>query len=159
MMPGQAQNQPPKPRGTHWKLIAGLIAGILLLVIVAICGFVIFIMSLLKNSDVAKQALARARSNPGVVEHLGTPIKAGWFVSGSINLHDSSGDADLTMPISGPKGKGTIHLTAHKSAGTWTFSVLQVELEGSKEKIDLLAQLNVAWAPESWLSFASTSPA
>jgi hypothetical protein len=134
----------------------GLIAGFFLLVIVGICGFVIFLFSLMKNSDVAKEALARARSNPGVVEHLGTPIKAGWFVSGSISLNNSSGDANLSVPIAGPKGKGTIYLTAHKSAGTWTYSVLQVEVKGSKAKIDLLAQPNVTWAPDPCLSFAST---
>jgi hypothetical protein len=137
-------------------LIIGLIAGFFLLAIIGACGFVIFIFSLLKNSDVAKEALARARSNPSVVEHLGTPIKVGWFVSGSINLYGGSGDANLSVPISGPKGKGTIYLSAHKSAGTWTYSVLQVEVDGSRERIDLLAQPNITWAPGLRLSFASS---
>jgi hypothetical protein len=72
-----------------------------------------------------------------VVNALGFPIKDGFFVSGKTNVSGSSGKADLTIPISGPKGKGTIYFVASKFAGEWTFSKLIVEVGKTGERIDL----------------------
>jgi len=107
--------------------------------IAAVFGILTLIMSSIKRSDVAREAMARARSNPAVVQHLGTPIEVGWLVSGSVNVSTGSGDADLALPISGPKAKGTVYVTAQKSAGAWTFTLMQAAIEGSGERIDLLA--------------------
>ena len=95
----------------------------------------------MKSSDVYKEALARAKASPAVAEALGTPIKAGYFTSGNINVSGPSGDAELSIPISGPKGQATIYLEARKSAGEWAFSLLEVEIVETKERIDLLQAL------------------
>lgn len=104
-------------------------------------GFVVVIAAIvfgaLKSSDAYKTALARAEADPRVTSALGAPIAAGFFVSGNTNVSGSSGQADLTVPISGPNGKGTIYLVASKFAGEWTFSKLIVEVEKTGEKIDL----------------------
>jgi hypothetical protein len=68
---------------------------------------------------------------------LGSPIEAGIFVMGSINVSGPSGKADLAIPISGPSGKGTIYARASKAANRWTFSQLVVEIKATKERIDL----------------------
>ena len=150
IMPAQFPVQPKSWLARKWKLLLGLLIALTVLGMAAVFGILMLIMSLLKGSDVAKGAMARARSNPAVVQHLGTPLVEGWFISGSINVSNSSGDADLTLPISGPRGKGTLFVTAHKSAGTWTYSVMQVAFEGSPERIDLLAPPSVVQAPDSW---------
>lgn len=107
-----------------------------------VAGFVVVIASIvfgaLKSSDAYKTALARAKSDPRVVEALGSPIKDGFVVSGQANVSGSSGHADLTIPISGPKGKGTIYFVASKFAGEWTFSKLVVEVAKTGERIDLV---------------------
>jgi hypothetical protein len=104
-------------------------------------GFVFFIVSIvcgaMKSSDAYKTALAKAKADPRVVNALGSPIKDGFFVSGKANVSGSSGHADLTVPISGPKGKGTIYFVASKFAGEWTFSKLIVEVGETGERIDL----------------------
>jgi len=41
------------------------------------------------------------------------------------------------IPISGPKGKGTIYVEARKSAGHWSFLKLFVEVGVDGERIDL----------------------
>ena len=153
MTPGQLYSEPPAPQKSHWKLIVGLIVGLFVLIISVIGGIFFLIFSMIGGSDVAKEALAKARANPAVVEQLGTPVKQGWFVSGSISINGGSGSADLSVPISGPKGKGTLYVTASKSAGTWTYSVLQVAIEGRSERIDLLGPSNITWVPLSELSF------
>jgi hypothetical protein len=108
-----------------------LFAAFIMLIVTIVFGMV-------KSSDVYKEALATARAHPAVVKALGSPIKAGIFVMGSINVSGSSGQADLAIPISGPNGKGTIYAVASKSAGRWTFSKLVVEIKATKERIDFI---------------------
>jgi hypothetical protein len=76
-----------------------------------------------------------------VVAALGSPIDEGWYLSGTTNVNGASGDADLSIPISGPKGKGTIYAVATKSAGEWTYSKLMVKIESTGATIDLAPEL------------------
>ncbi|HJW08556.1 MAG TPA: cytochrome c oxidase assembly factor Coa1 family protein [Holophagaceae bacterium] len=107
-------------------------------------GFVVLIMSfafgMMKQSDAYKLALARAKASPAVTEALGSPIHEGTFTSGNVNVNGPSGSAELAIPISGPKAKGTLYLEAQKSTGVWTFSKLVVEVAPSNQRIDLLAR-------------------
>jgi hypothetical protein len=91
----------------------------------------------MKQSDAYKIAVARAKADQRVTSALGTPIEEGWFLSGNTKVDGSSGNADLTIPISGPKGKGTIYAVATKFAGEWTYSKLVVKIDSSGETIDL----------------------
>jgi hypothetical protein len=45
------------------------------------------------------------------------------------------------VPISGPKGQGKIYVTAHKSAGIWSYSVMEAALEGNDQRINLLSDV------------------
>jgi hypothetical protein len=98
----------------------------------------LFVFSSLGNSEVARMAFDRAASDHAVVQRLGQPIKRGWLTSGSINTTGPGGDADLAIPIAGPKGKGELYLSAKKAVGAWTFQSLQVQVEGDSARIDLL---------------------
>lgn len=133
----------PQPQGwfsRHWKAVVGIgCLGIILLILAFAAGIIFLVMGSIRSSDVYKQALAKANANPEVVLRLGQPIQPGWMLSGSINVSGPSGDADLAIPVSGPKGKGTIYAVAKKSAGEWTFSRLEVGVEGQQGRIDLLA--------------------
>jgi hypothetical protein len=105
-------------------------------------AFIGSIFAAMKNSDVAKASLLRSQENPLVVQMLGTPIVEGWLVSGSINTSASSGlDADLVVPISGPKGHGKIYVTAHKDSGAWAYQTMQFGIEGSDQRINLLSEM------------------
>src|SRR5208337_3689705 len=136
-------NQPMKARwwSRNWKWFVpvGCFSSLLLL-----AGFLVLIVSLvfgvMKSSDVYKQALARAKASPAVLDALGTPIKEGYFTTGNISVSGPSGDAEIAIPLSGPKGNGTIYLEARKSTGEWSFSKLVVEIETSNKRIGLLAQ-------------------
>lgn len=155
----QTPVQPKSRLAKNWKLLAGLLAAIFVLGIIAVLGIFSLVMSSMKGSDPAKQALARARSNPAVVQQLGTPIEEGWFVSGAINVSSDSGDADLALPISGPMGKAVLHVTASKSAGTWTYSLMQASMQGSGEKIDLLEPSSNPAQTESQVSPSAAAAA
>jgi len=131
--------------GRNW---GKLLAAAFLCMILFVGGIITLLMGAMRGSDVAKEAVARAQVNPIVIQRLGNPISEGWFVGGSINVQPGSGDANLSVPISGPKGKGTVYVTAQKSAGTWSYNQMLAAVEGSSEKIDLLASATAA-APQS----------
>ena len=124
-------------RNWKWFVPTGCLT-ILLLIVAFIAAIFFFVFGILKSSDVYKTALARAKSDPAVIEALGEPIKEGWLIMGKTNGEGTGGQADIGIPISGPKGKGTAYAVATKTAGRWTYTTLEVEVEGRPERIDLL---------------------
>jgi hypothetical protein len=106
--------------------------------VAVVAAFISLIFGTIKSSDVYQEALAKARSNPAVVRELGEPIKPGLLLSGSINVSGDSGNADLKIPVSGPKKSGAVYAVAVKRLGKWDFSALEVEIEGETNRINLL---------------------
>ena len=98
---------------------------------------VFFAMGMLKQSDAYKTALARAQANPAVIEAIGAPISQTGTVSGNSNVNGATGEANLSVPLRGPKGKATLYVEAKKSADTWYFQSMQVKVEKTGERIDL----------------------
>ena len=98
----------------------------------------IIVFGAIKSTDSYKDAFARAKMHPAVIEAIGLPIKEGFFVSGNTNVNGASGEANLAIPISGPRGKATIYAKAAKSLGRWSYSDLVVEIHTTRERIDLL---------------------
>ena len=111
-------------------VFVGGIAGFIYLMFTLIMGF-------MKSSEPFKYAMERANANEQVQAALGTPVESGLFVAGSINTSGASGSATLAIPISGPKGEGTVYVEARKSAGTWTYATLEVRAPGQTGRIDL----------------------
>ena len=112
--------------------------GTLILFVIFVGSIGLIVFSAMKSTDVYKDALARAQVHPSVIEALGAPIKEGFLVSGNTNVNGASGEANLSIPISGPKGKGTIYVSANKSLGRWNYSGLIVEIEKTRQRVDLL---------------------
>jgi hypothetical protein len=108
-------------------LFAGFVGGVLELV-----------TTIMRSSDVYKTAVQRAENSPLVAEKIGRPFKIGWFTSGNINVSGDSGNADLSIPISGQRGSGRILVGAKKRHGKWTYQTLEVEVDGDEATIPLL---------------------
>ena len=109
-----------------------------LLFLLFVGSILVIVFSAMKSTDVYKEALTRAKANPAVIEALGSPIKDGFLLSGNTNVNGAAGESNLAIPISGPKGKGTIYVSATKSLGRWNYSGLVVEVGQTHERIDLL---------------------
>ena len=123
-------------RNWKWFVPTGCLTLMALAVaFVAIIVFVVF--GAMKSSDAYKMAVARAKADARVTSVLGTPISEGMFLSGSTNVNGASGESNLEIPISGPKGKAKIYAVATKSGGKWTYSKLTVQVEGGGDEIDL----------------------
>jgi hypothetical protein len=139
----QPLTQPATPRPNwwkrNWKWFVPLGCFTVALLFLAFVGsIVVIVFSAMKSTDVYKEALARAKKDPAVIEALGSPIKDGFLLSGNTNVNGASGESNLAIPISGPKGKGTIYVSANKSLGRWNYSGLVVEVGQTHERIDLL---------------------
>jgi cytochrome oxidase complex assembly protein 1 len=134
---------PPQPKRSWWSrnwkwfVPTGCLT-VALLFVALIMSIILIVFGAIKSTDVYKDAIARAKANPAVIEALGSPIKEGLFVSGNTNVNGASGEANLSIPISGPNGKGTIYVKAAKSLGRWNYSDLVVEIQQTGTRIDLI---------------------
>jgi Cytochrome oxidase complex assembly protein 1 len=139
----QALTQPATTRPNWWKrnwkwFVPLGCFSVALLFLVFVGSILVIVFSAMKSTDVYRNALGRAKTDPAVIEALGSPIKDGFLVSGNTNVNGASGESNLAIPISGPKGKGTIYVSANKSLGRWNYSGLVVEVGQTHERIDLL---------------------
>ena len=124
-------------RNWKWLVPTGCLT-ILFLFVAFVFSIILLVFGAMKSTDVYIDALAKAKANPEVIEALGSPIADGLFVSGNTNVNGATGEANLSIPISGPEGKGTIYVKAEKSLGRWKYSELVVEIQKSGERINLL---------------------
>lgn len=67
-------------------------------------------------------ALARAQENPAVIEAIGSPISQTGIVAGKSNVTGPTGEAKLSIPLKGPKGKATLYVEATKVSGRLVLS-------------------------------------
>ena len=109
------------------------------LVIGLAVGIIAFTFGSMKSTAVYQDAVTQAADNPEVINALGEPIETGFFLSGSINVNNDSGDANLAIPLSGSKRDGTLYVEATRISGVWSYHVLEVEVEGSSGRINLLS--------------------
>lgn len=116
----------------HWKLVVAVWLGL------SVSGAVVAFV-LMTNSDAAKLAIAAAESNAALSERLGQPMKTGWFISGKIEVTPASGHAELAIPVSGPRSRGTIYSESRKRAGVWQLDFLEFVDKKSGEHLNLLA--------------------
>jgi hypothetical protein len=117
-------------RNWKWVIPAGCLSILAL--------FAVFVFTLMRHTDVFREAVARAEANPQVRAELGEPIREGWWVSGHVRTSGSSGNAALAIPLKGSRKDGTVYAVAHKSAGRWRYDTLEVAVEGRPGRIALL---------------------
>jgi Cytochrome oxidase complex assembly protein 1 len=135
---------PPAPRKSwfsrNWKWFIPTVIGVpVLMVVVLIGGIVGLLFSMMKSSEPYQHAVSIASHDSRVTARLGTPVSPRWYVTGNIKLNNDSGNADLAIPLEGPQGRGTVHVAARKSAGTWSYERVEVEMDGAPDHINLLS--------------------
>lgn len=100
-------------------------------------GILYAISNSFTSSDVYQNAVAKAQSNSQVRDEFGDPIQPGWFTMGSLSTFGLSGDADLQIPISGPRNGGTLFASARRANGVWQYYTLAVQVNGSNRITEL----------------------
>ena len=140
-----SQYPPPGKRPIGRWIALG--CGVIVIGLIGFIAFIVFVVgAAMRSSDPYKEATRRAQSDPRVIEALGSPIKPGYFVSGSINTANDSGTCDIAVPVSGPKGKAKIYVTGTKERGRWSYSKMILTPETGAE-IDLLSEESPSTTP------------
>lgn len=124
-------------RNWKWLIPVGCGSAVVLLA-GFILSIVFFVFSVIRSTDVFREAVERAKAHPEVRAELGEPITEGWWVSGNVETSGPSGTADIAVPLEGSKKNGKVYAVGQKSAGRWTYQKLEVEIEGREQRIDLL---------------------
>jgi len=123
-------------RNWKWCVPVGCLSAL-----AAFVGIILLIMVLIlrviRGTDVYQEAVQKASTHPAVIEALGSPLEQGWFPTGNINTSGPTGEANLAIPLKGPKGKGTLYVEARRSAGQWHYHTLLLEIQATGERLDL----------------------
>ncbi|MFM9942480.1 MAG: cytochrome c oxidase assembly factor Coa1 family protein [Hyphomicrobiaceae bacterium] len=128
-----AQPPPVKRFGwVKWALLS------VLLVVSLPAGCTYWVLSSLNNIEATQMAVAEAGRHPAVIAKLGTPLTRGRFVAGSFEVRNSEGSADLAIPVSGPKGAGTLYAKATRTAGRWMLDQLRLAPDDGSSSITIL---------------------
>lgn len=136
------QSEPPRrswwSRNWGWVVALGCLTPILL-VGGCFAGLAWIVVSSIRSTDVYEDAVARAKNDPRVIEALGAPVEARWWITGNLNVEGSRGEADFNVPLQGSRNKGTLEVEGGRDGGDWTFSVLQVRVDDGPT-IDLMPE-------------------
>lgn len=116
---------PPRPKSRKlWVVVTAAILSCSVLAAIFVGALLYFVDKVLRSSDLYRMALADAHASPCVVARLGEPIVSKGMPSGNIDEHNGDGSADLTIPIQGSHGKGSLHAAAARDARVWTITGL-----------------------------------
>ena len=120
--PYSGSARPPMRTGR----VVAIVLALLVVLLLVVGGFVFSVFSMLRNSSATASAVAAAGQNPRVVAITGLPLKTGYFVSGHVNVQTGSGgDATLTIPVSGPLGRGNVYAIERNGFAGWTPTTLE----------------------------------
>jgi cytochrome oxidase complex assembly protein 1 len=136
-LPSQARPQSWFERNWKWFVPLLIVFGVLVLALL-VGGLFWSLESMMRSSYAYQLAVERAMESPAVAARLGKPLHIGWLVSGNVNFSGAEENAKLSIPISGPYGKGDIIVVGKKRANHWSFETLEVDVSGQDEPIPLL---------------------
>jgi hypothetical protein len=111
---------------------------IILLFVFGIGAAFFGVSKIFDESTPLKYATEQAFSNPKVIESLGDNLEKIGIPSGNISLQNSDGKIDMSIPIKGSKGKGTIIIKGIKTNEKWAYEDLYVQIKETQEQINLL---------------------
>ena len=122
--------EPPKSRKKLW--IFGGLGCFGLILVVCVGGAVVIWLAFGKPTlDFMNENMVLIDNSEAAVEALGSPITRG----APTQEQDGSGSMTFSLPVSGPKAKGTLVFKGTYGAEGWTRDDIYLEVDG--EKIDL----------------------
>lgn len=96
-----------------------------------------------RNFDYYKDALKILRKHPGAVHYLGEPIKDKKFkISDSEKNSWNSENAYFSIPVTGPKDKGSYYFSAEKKDDKWCIVKAELELKSRPDERLVLVKQN-----------------
>jgi len=100
-------------------------------------GTLRFVNQMFRMSEPYQTAVQKVEQSPLVARRLGQPMQIGDFASGDVNTSNTTGHARLSIPISGPLGRGRIIVIAQKFGNRWVYHLIEVQVDGDPAAIVL----------------------
>ena len=137
-MENQGQKKSWFSRNWPWVVpVSGCLTIIILFIV--FLGSVIFgVSEIMTNSDPYNDAFARAQQDEYVLSILGEPIEKNGLMQGEISFKNSTGYANIVVPIKGPKGEAKIYVEGTKKSENWSYQEMYLIINETNEQIDLL---------------------
>lgn len=127
---------PPEPprrgwfaRNWLWAVPVGCLVPVVGCVGLVAVGSILLINQI-KSSDVYQEAIQLTKANAAVAAAIGEPMTERLPTTFKYNLNNTTGTAQLTIPVDGPKGFGVIFLDAVRANGAWTYNRLEFQPSG-----------------------------
>jgi cytochrome oxidase complex assembly protein 1 len=98
-------------------------------------GTLRFVNQMFRLSEPYQAAVQKVEQSPLVAKRLGQPIQIGAFASGEVSSSNTTGHARLSIPISGPLGRGRIIVIAQKLGSRWVYHLIEVRVDGDPAAI------------------------
>ncbi|MFT6796981.1 MAG: hypothetical protein ACJART_002129 [Maribacter sp.] len=124
-------------RNWKWAVPLGGCVSLIVVFIIFIGSIFYGVTTVLEESQPYEYALEKINQDEEITNSLGSPIEKDGMIQGSYNNNNGNKTADIKIPISGPKGSGTLFVEATGENGDWTYNVIRVEIKDN-EHIDLL---------------------
>lgn len=109
---------------------------------VALVGFLTAMFFIVRwnmeGSPVYRLSVAQLNQSSAAMSVLGAPMET-EAPMGSLVDGGSTGKAVMAYEVRGPKGRGWVFFEGHKDAECWVIDASELEMEGSGERIDILA--------------------
>jgi Cytochrome oxidase complex assembly protein 1 len=141
------QPEPLKKKPTSPWVWVGCGCGALTVGILGFIAFIVFVVfAAIRSAEPYRDGVARAKADPRVIEVLGAPVEAGWYVSGSIRTQNRDGNCDISVPLNGSKQSGSLRVVGTKEDGRWTYTRMTVTPEAGPP-VDLLPAESTSTAP------------
>jgi hypothetical protein len=125
-------------RNWMWLVPVGGCLTVILLFVFGVGAAIFGISKLFTESAPYEYALEQASNNSTVIEYLGNDIENNGLMQGNISFKNDTGKANITIPIKGTKGKGSVTIIGEKIDGEWIYEELYVKIKETNEKINLL---------------------
>ncbi len=88
-----------------------------------------------RHTDAFRCASTFISNSAALRERLGSPIRDGWSVSGSLQQSLDEGTAHFEVPVAGPRASGHLLIDLRKSSGVWSVTSCYLRIGESKEPI------------------------
>ena len=126
---------PPPRLSTRDRILVGIFAGATTVGLFVV-SLLITVSTVMRSSEAYRMAMNAAQPSPCVSNALGTPLTAGWWMTGSVETQGAKGSAELSIPVHGPKGKGDLNVEAKKQDGVW--KIVSLDLEDKRGRTPII---------------------
>lgn len=136
--PAQIQKERSSAVGKGIAFGCGGCAVLVLASLVFLAGVFAVVFAFIRNTEPVQASLAAARASTELKQALGEPIEMGWLVTGNVNSENNQTDAEVTVPVAGPRGMASIHTVGTRTGSAkWQFSEMTATVDGTGQVIDL----------------------